>query len=666
VGTQFLPSDDTFEHGADVYGTNVAMYISTRLTASSSPVKWGQRNLHSGYQTVASDGVFDTPAALIGGSDSVADQMQPGGMIYRAIASIADVVVTARFRQFVTQGNPGLVLMAVKGVMSRVQAGSLATDDSLTVSYNAPSCYIAYYKGNFGSAVVDFVIARVNTGTFTTLTSTTRASSLFDSAALGQAMTVSLTATNSGADVGLTATFAGMGQAATITLTHNDTGGSVLQGVGRCGFSAGRDRRNSSDVSRVTDLIEEFTILSGSSVLLDDRFDRYQIGGAYDFSADANYTDINGNAGNSLQMAYYWDQFTANGARMERDAAAERAKISLIAGDSSFIAATMASRKATNTRSQHRSAVFEIEEQPGAGQVGLGIMLRGSQPVPTVSDLDAANGYVAYAVWSSGGTTTPSWIVSRWKNGRETQIAEFEDTGATNWTGYGTTYTMDFEIYNREGSTSDGPTTLILKIDGTQVSLADVGSIGIKVDAAGTVVDSTGARVKTGDGEGVYFFNTAGATLSLYADSWAEGSLTNAELADRDQASIVVSGEGTLTGVDLVTILPPDYPLSIRVQHQSLKFPFESGHRTTNPKFTNSSNVGISRRTYGFSRAGVTTAQLSVFVTYWNAHEGSELAFPFTPPGGTQRSVHFVEDSMTYRLDKFGSYSLQFSMEEIL
>jgi len=437
---------------------------------------------------------------------------------------------------------------------------------------------------------------------------------------------------------------------------------------------------------RVVDLCEYFSILSGSDVLVHDCFDRYQLGGAYDYDTDATYGDLWNNEGRSLQMAYFWDHFTGGdeSVRFLRETTGQRAKWVGDAADSGMLQAMLSTRTATNLRSQHRSAEFIVNDQPTAGQAGCGIMLRASQAEPAhqtggsaSQDFFRGTGYAAVGVWSAGGVDTPNWFIQRYlyddNSGisLSTTLAQFEDTASLHWSGYGNVFVFDFEVYNQEGSTLNEQAVemkLSIDIGGglTLVSLVGVAAPGVSV-VDGVVIDNFNFRIKQGAGEGMLFTSThANAALSIYADTWTEEALTNEDLPDRDQASIVVGGEGSATGADLYDVIGVDYPLQIRTEHFAIRHEYDSGHRTTNPRFTNSSQQGISRTVYSCSVQGVKDTTLSTFLDYWHDHQGAVTAFPFTAPDASVSMVcHFVADSLQYTLIGLDTYTLSFQLEEV-
>lgn len=679
MATQVLPSDDTFDRGGDVYNANVCMYVGCRpaSTTANAPVAWAIRLLHSGYQTIGSDGVNSSPAAMLGATESVSNRIRPGAMLYRGIPSAGDIAVSATFRQLATIGNPNYALIAPTGVMARVQGGTLNGSGELAVRIDDPSCYIAYYRGRTSIQAVEFVLARVTAGAFAILAYTSKAQAQFSSSDLGKAVAVSLTCTTVSTDVSLAASFTGLGMSAPVALAATDTGGGQITTPGRCGFSCGRDRQTAPGTIQAVDLVEQFSIVSGATVLLDDRFQRVGLAGAYDYATDATYSDTQGNDGRSLQMAYYWDQFTGGDetVRLVQASGADTATWAGNAGDSNGMNCCVASRPASNVRSQRRSISITMPAQPTSGQQGAGIVLRASQPAPVAGFFYFGIGYLAWIYWSAGGTTTPSFAVTRHRVVGGTPIinilATYADAGDAYTNGYAAAFILDFEVYNRVGSTSNGPTILKLRTDigggDLQVPLVASSVPGITVDTDGTLTDASSNRISQGVGEGFALSNSQGNTATIVIDDWLQGVLTNADLADRDQASVVVATEGTLTGVDLSTIIGVDYGMQVERQHYSIVQRFESGHSRGNPRFTNSAGAGIPRSLYTCQVRGVTATTLSAFLAYWDAHAGIVSAFPWTPPGEDAAiSGHFLEDSLRYDLEHVGTYALAFRVEEIL
>lgn len=677
MASQVLPKDDDFAAGSPAYGGRLCLYLGCRA-ATVGPTGQSQRGfeigeLHSGYQTIDPQGVQSTPAAFTGNAETQGTELRTRGVVFRRPFQ-ADVKVSQVSVLKIVAGIPDFTNVAPRGVLARVQAGSIAADNSVGVRLENVSAYMAsfYPRGTgFGSTLS---LDRLNAGVFTNLAKldlddpTSRLLNYLLPA------TISLDCRASGADVALIATFSGQG-AGTTTLTFTDTSGSKLTAAGRAGFLAGRDRTNSTESVKVVDLVSSFTVEEiGVGVTLVDLFQRYQLGG---FAL--SQVDQFGVQGRRLEGWGFWDNYSNSVVFAKRDTAADRVKWTGLGTDVNVLRGIWSTRAATDLRSQRRSMVCQISAQPSVGQFGVGVGLRGSQPIPTDANPQGSPGfpsatcYYCACLVAAGGTTTPTFLVYWISNGVSVGLAAFADAGSTHWPGYASDFTLDFEVYNRNDGTLNGPTQIKLRVKKgagalTQVVLvAPDGGLppGVTIDASGTVQDASVVRISSGSGEAPLVYNSLGATVFATLDTWKEEALTGTTLPDRDQASVAVQGEGTAaTSID--GLIAPEFPHEIEHAYHTREIEMDSGHVQRVAVFQDALGAGIRRRRWRFARGGLPVSELTPILDFWRARKGSEEAFTYTPlEGGAAAKVHFVDGSLDYALEVYGAWRLAFELEEL-
>lgn len=678
---QLLPKDDAFAYGpagADNYGTFLCNYLGCRISVTGT-VPFLSVYVHDAYQTTdQSTGIVTGNAAFTHALESVLSQSRPRCSMWRAPFA-ADVVVSSRVLLSLQGGIPTYGQFGTRGVACRINGGTQQGNGGVTIRYENVNCYAAVLRALTPPAGFLLELWRVNAGAQTVLLSV----ALTDAQVLALNLllpgTITLDCRTNAGNVDLIGTFSGLGSVGAVTLNVTDSSASKILSVGRCGFIMGRDRVNATLTATVLDLCQEFSVsevVGGVPTLrLLDNFVRYQLPG-YGLTPIA---DQLGRHGRWLSGSFYWDQFTKNTPlKLGRDTGAERLQWTFAAGETDQLRLAISSRPATDIRSQHRSAVFQISAQPASGSVGVGICLRASQPDPidtanaaTTPDAPGFTGYLASCIVTTGGVTTPVWVVYAFQNGIGSLYAQFNDTGSAHWPGYAVNFTMDLEVFNRAESTLNGPSVIKLKIDKgaglVQVPLVlGTPPSGVAVDASGTVTDASAVRIVSGAGEGFAFLNTAGATVNAKIDTWTEQALTSFALPDNDQLSVSFAGEGTAVG-SINSILAPDYTLEVVEDHFSLRFEKDSGHVQTLPMFKSLiTGKGLKRQTIRFRKQGATPAQLASLLTFWADHSGSVTPFNFTfPDGSATVKAHIVEDTLDYELSVFGSYTIVFTLETL-
>lgn len=268
---QLWPSPDTFDHGAQPYGANVIGYLQTRLGPAFGDVP---SHLHSGYGA----GLAAGEAATAGWEPRFVRRQDFAG----------DVRVTAVVRLQAVVGSLGTGQFAAASVICRAQGGGVTNDGTADVELTRPDCYEFRIEA-LTATTVRFRLIRWEGASSTDLA--TADGSAADLNHFGNDIRLDLVAVDDGADVSLTASVANLAVGdpiATVVyepggtgvkrftgtanpsgpppsvgtvvpspanaggaklgglqvpsdgpvqvLSHTDTGGSVIQGPGRCGF----------------------------------------------------------------------------------------------------------------------------------------------------------------------------------------------------------------------------------------------------------------------------------------------------------------------------------------------------------------------------------------------------------------------------------------------
>lgn len=669
---QFLPPDDDFAAGSTVYGANLCGYIGCRATTIDSTLApFELALLHSAYQGYSQAGVSVTGGACTSVPEVPLVQARPRGFVWRPEFVSADLRVTGVFRMVPAFGVPDHTMIAPRGVMSRVQGGTLTGSGTTSVALVDVDCYMAVVDASVVSVV--FSLLRIIGGVQTTLAQSVQNAANFPIPNIYDLGTITLEAETNGGNVDLEATFSGLGSPQGLTLSVTDSSGSKLTSPGRCGFVMGRERFNTPGTSAAADEVNLFQVEEiGGGLLLSDRFERYSLGGALPIGPD-----LLGFSGNSLQSAFYWDQFTGGdqNPRLTRNGSAIRYTGS--GGDQDDVFSLISHRPSDEFRSHHRSVALTIGGQPGVGQVTAGVHLRATQPQPVQGnpagspDWPGGQGYAGVCTVRSGGVATPVFQVYRAVAGITQVVAEFEDTGSAHWNGYGVPITVDFEVYNRDAQNPDGVVILKLSVDKggglLQVPVVKLGNpVGVTVDASGTITDTSIVRVPNGRGEALLVYNSNGAVVTVDFDDWTQEALTNAGTPDNEQDSITVQGEGTPVG-NLEDVLVPDHPLERTYSQQRIRQPRDSGHVVRIAKHTDALQAPIERERIPVVKSGLTEAEVVAVYDFWDDHDGPVVPFNYTPADtGVTGPWAFVDGTLNSVKIGADAYFLSVQIESLL
>lgn len=696
---QILPADDTFDAGSPAYGSRACLYLGAKLSHTTpitgiwfaNSTAFVSRPLHGGYQGQnLGTGVYDFNAAFHN-SGSAAVRSVSGAMFRRPFA--ADVTVTGIFEMRTFSGAPGLTYVTPRGVLARCQGGSLANDGTADVEYRDGSAYLAAIYQKSGDSTLRFGILKVAGGVFSVLVE----SGAIPSGTLDfkKLLTVSLTVTGTSSPVALSATVTGFGNAAVTTISTTDSS-SPLTAAGRCGFIMGSDRNISGPI--VVDLCHMLQVAESGAVVLRDEFRRLSLAGAKQVGS----ADINGKLGNYLSSAYYWDAATYVGTdvegantfqgsiRLRRNGSAVDFDHQVTDDDVNAGRLVLSQRPAGNVYSQHRSITVTIPSAPAAttGEVWAGIALRATQAKPR----DQTAGTLGQGINSNpntpGGTAyvfavraktsgQVIWQLHRIVNNGHLAIARKTENspfpGSNLFPGYGTAFTVEFDVYPRNEIDPRGSVELVCRVNGTLVAFDTfLAPSGWTNPSTGKFVDSSSSRIQLGFGEGLFLANgltrsgTTANDIDPLFDDWVQGTLTNAAVDDQDQPSAALLAEPAAAGTALDTILTPDTPMPIDFRSWHLSNQFESGHRGSVPRFVKQADGTLWRRKrVRVRKSGAREAELVALLAHFDAHKGLQIPFMATLPGYAAEKFRYVSDRIRHKSLGPDAFEAEFELEGV-
>lgn len=700
---QILPSDDAFDAGSPGMGSFVGLYLGC-VVSTSSVTFWSPngafiaRPIHGAYQSLTSQGVNDYNAAFH--SSGTANRLPSGAVFRRPFVANLNVVTSGLFEmRSVAGGAPGIGDFAPSGVLARVSGGSLAGDGTADVRLANVDGYMGAVYQKSSDSTLRLGIIRWNAGTPTVLvesisipTATLQWTSPF---------TVSLFVSGTGATVTLSASLQGFGGTSVLTVNAADTSGSRITVAGRHGFVMGPDRIVSG--KSTVSLCHMLAVDEATTRVLQDEFRRLSLAAAKQTTADAL-----GRPGSGyLSSAFYWDAGTYDGSttvaskvytgaiKLKHSSGTAVMEHGTADDDVNAGRLLLSQRPASNQFSQRRSVTVTVPTAAAAttGEVWAGIALRASQALPvdenppTVAINGSGPNFPGNGTANTGGeaylfvvrartSTQVTWQLHRIKaNGTQLPIANLtENSPFAIFPGYGSSFSMDLDVHPRDAADPFGAVEIACRVNGTLIALALTASAlsaGYLSPSTGVYQDPTTNRVPPAFGEGLVAVNgffrsgSASADIDPIFDTWAQGTLANAAVLDVDQPSVSVAAEPAATGTALDAALQPDWPLEIEYVSHEVSVPFESGHRQTMPRFLEQTTDALLRRCrFKFRRAGVKEAELTALETHWNAHDGTALAFNFTPPGEPTYVVHYTSP-IRHTLTHPGLYLVEFELESL-
>ena len=85
-----------------------------------------------------------------------------------------------------------------------------------------------------------------------------------------------------------------------------------------------------------------------------------------------------------------------------------------------------------------------------------------------------------------------------------------------------------------------------------------------------------------------------------------------------------------------------------------------SGHKYTAPKWQ------IGRNVWEFQRSGISAHQVDALRAFWDAHNGPELAFNYTPPDADSVVAHFAPNGLKITEGRRGAFVVRLTIEELI
>ena len=646
---QLLDTALSFAPGSPTYGSNFLLYLGVEPNGAA-------------YRFGKLCTPFTQPIATAVGALA---STSPVGFMHRDVTA-ADCKVTVSFQLF-TAGFGGGVPRPADcvefGVLARIAGGTLTDDGSVDVRYIDCDCYGLRLVVN-GSNEMVFTLDRWNSGTKTQLaTETVGTSAATDIAAWFLPVTLSLEVEANGSNVDLTAKIVGMwfaigqqfafgGDYTLFSGTVTDSSGSKLTTAGRCGFTMGRDRQVNG--RNIADIIPAWEIEEGGSVVLRDEWQRVNRDACLQSSTAAYTVNF---TGGSVASRLYFDQFVESGSSVLAVNDTGRLKLDGPGASSTQVAVLLDQVPAASMIQQRRTVDVEFGSS-GTDSAGYikrhGVVVRASYGPLSTADFSNFTGYAGVVQNDASGISA---YIIRYVAGTNVTIASASGISFAE----GTPREIDLSIYPEptDPNPNEAAAVMVLKVGGVTVSLTAAAVAGVTDNGAGIITDASAARIKTGPAVGMYTLLT-NTTKDVWLDDFDSAATSGTDLLIEDMATIAVNDEGTAS-VDISDTLQHAFPFDIRKRYEVISTELASGHRKTQPKFTDA------RRLFTFRGVHFDETDKDALETFFDARDGIEGAFYFTPDVATgQVPVHFVEDSLEIVKLAEGIYSATFQLEELL
>lgn len=663
----YWPIDDAFSSGTTVYGDWPSAYMRAGFWTSktiahpvggnyTSTISAGE--LHDAFTTAPT---FDAREVTPG--------TDPSGYVWRPLESSADGVVTIGFGYRALFGNP-----LAEQVLSTCFVAARMTGATYTSATNSHTAWQDGYLFGFlssGALFASWYLLRLNAGTITVLQSSTFRNTLRVTdefpASLGE---IEMDIEDDAGDVHIVCRirriYDGAQEEAEI-FDYTDTSGSKIAAAGRYGWALNGRRAVGGGI--VAPMCTFFQVTEGGTTRVRDEWQRAlrQSGLAVTETVGiTNYTGrtmLNAWAGDFHGVAQFdqklWRSKVGGlGNRINIDPSAE--PIGSGSGQGGFC---YSARRPTDRRSQNRSLQFRFSSLQQDGTAGttdptagrsVGIVLRASQTLAPSNSAIPVLGYQSL-IQRDDGAGTATCSMYRWRSGSSTLLASVAVT-----TNVDTDYTFRFDAYNLLDAAGDNIAACVLRVflGGTQVVLDQVDP-NVDVTAAGTIIDGTSQRIVDGSLEGIYMWCPDG-DKTTFVTAWAESTLTNQTgVVPASQASIAVPGEADNDSGQTFTA-PYDWGVEEIPERDANETPFESGHVRTCHAYT------AGRRRWRINAAAITSTQRAALLTFWDDHNGSEVAFSFVPPYASAAvKAHFYNDRLGHQLEDVGVHSYAIELEEL-
>lgn len=202
-------------------------------------------------------------------------------------------------------------------------------------------------------------------------------------------------------------------------------------------------------------------------------------------------------------------------------------------------------------------------------------------------------------------------------------------------------------------------------VGGSQVQLeAPSGGLplGIFIDSAGTVQDTTSARVLSGPGEGVSLLCPNTTARPIYFDTWDVGSGTGGAGDEGDQASRGWTSE--TAGAFGTLVLPLSFPLEERFSRLLHAHDLDLGDLSVRP-------AGLRERRSWGANWRMENADADALRAFYLEHieevSGRLLGFAWTPPGDSAAlTAAFAPAGFSRQQIRAGSWQVSLELVELL
>lgn len=675
---QVWPASDTFDHGTPVYGSEVIGYLGLRPDSGS----YGRGRIHDGYGAGT--------AALIRGD--------PGDVtagVMRRQLFVADVDVAATIRLHAVSGPATVAHFTRAGVVARIQGGTLAADGTPEIRHEDVDGY-GFTAELLPPNQLRFRLVRWNAGTETVLGTSDQSAA--DYGHMLSDTTLILVCEQSGGDVILTGKVSQVGLADPLAasiyqpggpggtqssgsgapggpapsvgtvltppadggavgkgwikpkdsvpvLTVTDTGGSVITGLGRCGWLADVEQSHDSGAVTTVALCSALVVTdtSGdSTVVWRDEFAR-----ATPALAES-VTDALGTTGRNLGSDWTTDAASIATDVLARDTTDEAASVGVQAPGATDVVPVWHQRPVDDVASHD----FSVRIRPTSSASIGSVLVRGN-PTGTATVWDS------YRLDVTPGT--PATIdLQRVIAGTPTLLAS-QDTGGTPIDVAINAYTeLRLEVEQDPLGGPGGAVLLRAWVGGVLVVwvATDPPTTGAAVNLNGDVVDVGQARILTGNAVG---WGTLVDTSASRVDDWTDEATTAPDPQPSDLPSVALPAEDDGVTGDLDDACPVEWPIEPEHVGPKVGREFDSGHRehlalaTYEPRAYRSSAV-------------MTPAEWSTFQAFWDDHDGATVPFNWDPstrwPWEQAGVFAFVDGSL--RSERMGgrNYAVSFEIEE--
>lgn len=653
---QLWPRTDEFSNALPTHD-RIALWINCRPTTAGFAACYWTRGLNEPQAIPVGTGTVNNPTAYLWRESDYDD---------------VSITHTNSLRIVEIPAEPSYITVA--GCLVRVTGGTLNGGGLLTQSIVNVYGYAFTMEGSVGAGNVSFKLLRYDGGTVTTLAqllSIPLTATQFDAAL---PFDLRLQARNVAGDVELKAYIGnfytpipGVGSILAPgeleVFNYTDSSAGKLTGTGRAGVIttqmgqlAGINNGQRTHAVMMQALAGGFV----STVLMRDEFDRtLDLKGwkpVYSPLSETRYT-IDGAFMGDLRGCYPGGYSSA---RLENSATSSAAQLRQLV--SNRYTALSSQRPVDNNQFQHPEATFEFTAVGGS-----------LNAVPAVFAYGAATGTPTFnSLYSSLGPTVrgySAWLdydaqlvrVRRHEIGTApVELAEYAMTIST-----ATQYRVGLQAIPLD--VPGGPVSLALFIGGAAVSpsLASGAPAGVSVSGTGAVIDSSSARITSGEIEGMIWYEPTTGSFNTIVDvhRWTEGTLSP-PTAIEDMTSIVFADEGTPSATFQLSSnrpVPLRSPVSYEHGYDIVTAVFDSGHTHAHSRMP-------ARKVWPrLETVPVDRNDRDELRTFWRAREGGVEPFYWTSPDDdTQYTVKFLPDSWEEREVFRDIWVVSFGLEQVL